>query len=378
MISSRFIVLDTLKKYLSLILVIIFFSGICRAFPEYPWLEAFDYSSLLGKFGTIGDTGDTFVGKGEISVRTAFIFTISIIPGIILALGAVSVAAYFGALEAARTILTPLLKPLLGLNGKAVLALIGSLQSSDAGAVLTAELYEKKLISYKERSIFTAFQFSSASSITVFLTGIPAVAASLQCPLLLPLGVIFLFKFFGTNLMRIYVHHIRDEEDRSLSGNICNPKENPLTEDKNALSAFINASRRAFNIGVYHMMPNIILAYLLTAMLTKSGIMTSLGDLFSPLMQFFALPGEAITVLITSWLSGLGGIAVAASLAAQGLLTAEELTILVPAVFLMGGQLQYMGRILAVIGVPVRQYRIFFGISVINALLSIQVMRFLI
>ena len=345
-------------------------------FPDYPWLESFDYSSLLGRFGTIGDTGDTFVGKGEISVRTAFLFTISIIPGIILALGAVSVAAFYGALDAARIILTPLLKPLLGLNGKAVLALIGSLQSSDAGAVLTAELYNKKLITYKERSIFTAFQFSSASSVTVFLTGIPAVVSLLQCSLLLPLGVIFFFKIFGTNLMRLYVHNSGTEVPtlQEASGS---SKKDPLADDTNAVAAFINSSRRAFNIGIYHMMPNIILAYLITAMLTKSGLMTILGTIFAPLMQIFSLPGEAITVLITAWLSGLGGIAVAASLASQGLITAQELTMLVPAVFLMGGQLQYMGRILAVIGVPAKQYKVFFAISITNALLSIVAMRFL-
>lgn len=94
-------------KYLALLLIILFFSGVFQNGPEF--LRAFDYNTLLGKFGTIGDTNSNFVGKGDISVRQGFLFALSIIPGIMLALGAVSVAAYFGALDAARVLLTPLL-----------------------------------------------------------------------------------------------------------------------------------------------------------------------------------------------------------------------------------------------------------------------------
>lgn len=57
-------------KYLALLLIILFFSGVFQNGPEF--LRAFDYNTLLGKFGTIGDTNSNFVGKGDISVRQGF------------------------------------------------------------------------------------------------------------------------------------------------------------------------------------------------------------------------------------------------------------------------------------------------------------------
>ena len=74
-------------------------------------------------------------------------------------------------------------------------------------------------------------------------------------------------------------------------------------------------------------------------------------------------------------MSGLGGVAVAASLYSHGSLSAHDLTILIPAVFLMGGQLQYMGRILAVIGIPSVLYKYLFSISIVNAFISMLIMR---
>lgn len=360
-------------KYLALLLIILFFSGVFQNGPEF--LRAFDYNTLLGKFGTIGDTNSNFVGKGDISVRQGFLFALSIIPGIMLALGAVSVAAYFGALDAARVLLTPLLKPLLGIRGQSGLALIGSLQSSDAGAAMTRELCDKDLITPKERNIFTAFQFSSASSITVYLSAIPAVSSYLEVPLLMPLMLIIVIKVFGANLMRVLMHFRKQEKyllcADSLS--LAKVKEEPV--DRSATQAFINGARRAFNIGIMHLMPNIVMAYLITEMLSLCGALDLIGSVCAPVMGIFSLPGEALTVLITAWMSGLGGVAVAASLYSHGSLSAHDLTILIPAVFLMGGQLQYMGRILAVIGIPSVLYKYLFSISIVNAFISMLIMR---
>lgn len=359
-------------KYIALVLIIIFFSGLCQKGPAF--LSAFDYNTLLGKFGNIGNTGANFVGKGDVSVRYGFLFALSIIPGIMLALGAVSVASYFGALDAARRLLTPLLKPLLGIRGQSGLALIGSLQSSDAGAAMTRELCSKDIISPRERNIFTAFQFSSASSITVYLTAIPAIEASLKVPLLMPLCLIIVLKIFGANLMRLFMAFNKNEIYLSSADNLEQAHVREDMADKSAISAFISGARRAFNIGVMHLMPNIVMAYLITEMLTISGALSIIGNVCSPVMGLFSLPGEALTVLISSWLSGLGGVAIAASLYAQGTLSAQDVTILTPAIFLMGGQLQYMGRILAVVGIPVKLYKYLFSISIINACISLIVM----
>ena len=107
-----------------------------------------------------------------------------------LALGVVEVAERLDALRAAQRMLTPLMRPLMGLPGIAGLALISSLQSSDAGAAMTRELSEKGLISEVEKTIFAAFQFSSGSSITVYLS----------------MGLILFYKVVGMNLIRLYLH----------------------------------------------------------------------------------------------------------------------------------------------------------------------------
>ena len=123
-----------------------------------------------------------------------------------LALAVVEVAERLQALRAAQRLLTPLLKPLLGLPGAAGLALISSLQSSDAGAAMTRALHEKGLISESEKLIFVAFQFSSASSITVYLSMGVVLFPFLSVSHLIPLGVILFYKVVGTNLMRLYLH----------------------------------------------------------------------------------------------------------------------------------------------------------------------------
>ena len=105
--------------------------------------------------------------------------------------------------------------------------------------------------------------------------------------------------------------------------------------------------------------------------------MDLIGDLASPVMGLFDLNGKTVTVLIASWMSGLGGVAVASTMFCSGDISATELTILCPAIFLMGAQIQYTGRILAVMGIPYKRYKMLFTISIINAALSMLFMKFL-
>ena len=129
------------------------------------------------------------------------------------ALAIVAIVEYFGALEAARQLMTPLLKPLLGIPGVAGLALIASLQSTDAGAGMTKMLYDQGEITNDERSIFAAFQFTAGGTITnYFATGAALFALAnadgsmaITTPLILPFIVVMLFKVFGANLMRFYL-----------------------------------------------------------------------------------------------------------------------------------------------------------------------------
>ena len=117
-------------------------------------MKAFDFQALSGTFGTIKTVGkDTFLGAGGVSARAGFLFAFSLLPSVMFALGCVEVLAHFGALRAAQKLMTPLLRPLLGVPGIVGLTLITDMQSTDAGAAMTKELYDKGLIDKKNKQI---------------------------------------------------------------------------------------------------------------------------------------------------------------------------------------------------------------------------------
>lgn len=58
--------------YIALALAIIIFSGVFYKMPDaYKWLGAFDYTTLIGKYGTIAGTASNFQGSGGFSARAA-------------------------------------------------------------------------------------------------------------------------------------------------------------------------------------------------------------------------------------------------------------------------------------------------------------------
>ena len=200
--------------YLSLIFAIVFFSGIFAKATN--WLGVFDFTILNGDFGKIvGEGGKalTFRGAGGYGARDGFVFALTLIPTVMFALAVVACVEYLGALDAARQLLTPILKPILGIPGSAGLALIASLQSTDAGAGMTKALYDGGDITDDERSIFAAFQFSAGGTITnYFATGAALFALAnadgsiaITVPLIIPFALMLVLKVFGANLMRIYL-----------------------------------------------------------------------------------------------------------------------------------------------------------------------------
>ena len=129
--------LPGIGAFIAFLLAVIMFSGVFAKMPDaYKWLSALDFSTLVGKFGTIVDKAN-LVGHGGNGARGGFLFGLSLVPGVMFALGMIEVLAHYGALRAAQFLMTPLLKPLLGLPGLTGLALITDLQSTDAGAGLT-------------------------------------------------------------------------------------------------------------------------------------------------------------------------------------------------------------------------------------------------
>lgn len=219
------------------------------------WINAFDFGKLQGKFGDIiyyapaaktvdftgvtvtdvqvakdstitvkgvTDTGEekvqsvsfgkkttSFRGGGGKGARDGFIFALTLVPSVMFALGFIEVVANYGGLKAAQKLLTPLLRPLLGIPGVAGLALISSLQSTDAGASMTKALRESGDISEKEKTVFSMFQFSAGATVTNFLSSGAAIIVIVDkvMPTIVVVSfvVMFVLKIFGANLMRFAV-----------------------------------------------------------------------------------------------------------------------------------------------------------------------------
>lgn len=143
----------------------------------------------------------------------------------------------------------------------------------------------------------------------------------------------------------------------------------------NPFDIFVVGARKGFHIAIHNLMPNVVMAYVIAEVLNLLGVMTLIGDVFAPVMGLFGLPGQAVTVLLTAWLSSSAGTGVAISLLAKGVLTGADITILTPAIFLMGSQLQYMGRLLGVSDVPKKYWPLLMLTSMMNAVISMLVMR---
>lgn len=195
-------------SYVALIVAIIFFSGIFAGSKE--WYSVFDFTVLNGNFGKIVSEGGkalTFRGAGGSGCQDGFAFALSLLPAVIFALGVVNVVEGLGGLKAAQKLMTPLLKPLLGLPGACGLGMIASFQSTDAGAGMIKAMYNEGLIDEDERTIFAMFQLSGDGTITNFFSSGAALFSILVAPIIVPFALIFVFKIFGANLMRLYIKY---------------------------------------------------------------------------------------------------------------------------------------------------------------------------
>ena len=229
--------------YIALILAGIFFSGISVSKPAREFgtviaakldvepkkvhdvLSVFDFGTLNGEFGKVllpakadkpGENPGKFSGADGFGARDGFMFALTLMPTTLFAMGIIAVLEHYGALEAMRRLLQRILKPLLGIPGDTGLAMIASFQTTDAGAALTRALYDEGKISERERDIFAMFQFSAGATITNFLSSgaallaLTAVAANGEAEKVptsigVCLAVMFIFKFVGANLMRLYL-----------------------------------------------------------------------------------------------------------------------------------------------------------------------------
>ena len=221
----------SIGNYIALIFAIIFFSGLLKGGN---WYSVFDFTTLNGAFGVVVDnistidstntisevTHSNFRGSGGSGARDGFVFALTLIPTVMFALGVINVLEHYGALKAARQLLSPLLKPLMGIPGSSGLSLIASLQSTDAGAAMTRQLKDTKLLTKRETDVFTMFQFTAGAAIVNFFSS-GAVLFTLTdsngnlvvpCSVGLAICVIFVFKFVAANLFRLYLNFTEDKK----------------------------------------------------------------------------------------------------------------------------------------------------------------------
>ena len=198
------------KGWLSLFLFIFLFSGLIPTLAKYPgltWLAAFDFSAMMGKFGT--DLVGASKAEGS---RRGFMEVFVLFPTVMLALGLIEVFEYYGALGAAQKLFQPLFRVLLGIPGVCGLAFVASLNSSDVGSVMTRQLREEDAINEKERVIFVSYQYAGSATIT---NTIGAGGALLPISLLAP-GLIILIqivaKIIGANVVRLILNFTEKKE----------------------------------------------------------------------------------------------------------------------------------------------------------------------
>lgn len=176
-----------------------------------------DSGAKVAKAKEAAYTTGNFSGEGGVGARQGFMFALTLAPTTLFAMGIIAVLEHYGALEAMRRLLQRTLKWLMGIPGDTGLAMIASFQSTDAGAALTRSLYDQGQLSTRERDIFTMFQFSAGATITNFLgsgaallalTSVAADGTTQGVPTTIGIcfAVLFFFKFFGANLMRLYLN----------------------------------------------------------------------------------------------------------------------------------------------------------------------------
>lgn len=205
--------------YIALVFACVFFSGLLTGVKE--WYGIFDFANLNGSFGKVissavlnGDTLQTatanFRGKGGAGALDGFLFAITLAPTVMFALASIAVLEYYGALRAARCLLTPILRPVVGIPGTCCLAFISSMQTTDGGAAMTRQLKDSGELTEDEADIFAMLQLSGDATLANFMGSglillglVGANGEHVPTTLGLCIVVTFVMKFVGANLARL-------------------------------------------------------------------------------------------------------------------------------------------------------------------------------
>ena len=135
------------------------------------------------------------------------------------------------------------------------------------------------------------------------------------------------------------------------------------------MDIFVRGARKGWNIAIDNIIPNVLMAYVCIKILNVTGLLTLAGKFFAPVMAIWGLPGEAIMVLFSALMS--------MALYNDGGIDERSITIVIPAIYLLGSKIQYLGRLLGTAGVPSRHYPILLSISFLNAGIAMFIMKIL-
>ena len=141
---------------------------------------------------------------------------------------------------------------------------------------------------------------------------------------------------------------------------------------------FVEGARKGWDIAVHNTIPNVLMAFVIIHILKVSGTLDIIGKYLGFVMLPLGLPGESIAVIMAAFLSWGGSAGVLVALVQNGTLTAPDIAVLIPGMALVGSTVQYMGRVLGVLGIPGKHYLVLFGICILNAYLAMFVMSLIV
>ena len=150
------------------------------------------------------------------------------------------------------------------------------------------------------------------------------------------------------------------------------------SNNKLLTDVFVEGARKGWDIAIHNTIPNVIMAFVVIYILKVSGALDIIGKYLGFVMLPLGLPGESIAVIMAAFLSWGGSAGVLVALVQGGTLTAPDIAVLIPGMALVGSTVQYMGRVLGVLGIPGKHYLVLFGICILNAYLAMFVMSLIV
>lgn len=148
-----------------------------------------------------------------------------------------------------------------------------------------------------------------------------------------------------------------------------------LTKKTSIISTFLGGCYRGFEVGIKNIVPAMILGYTLVYILQATGVMDLLGNVLSPVMGVFGLPGEAVAVLISAFFAKAAGCGTAATMYASGILTMGQATMLFPACILMGTLIGHYARIVLVADANKKWHGLLLAVPLFDAVISLFMMK---